>query len=106
VVELQAKGDKRLKLPLSHQAVDVLRRAIGDRNEGYVFLNPRTGDRYYDINYSFVKAVEKVGLKVNAGRFVFHDLRHAFATILHSKGVGLDVIRQLLGHNDLSTTDQ
>ena len=108
-IELLAKGDKRMRLPLSKQAVDVLRRAIGDRSEGsdgYVFLNPRSGDRYYDIFDTFSKAVEKVGLKVNGGRFVFHDLRHAFATLLHSKGVGLDVIRQLLGHNNLSTTDQ
>ncbi len=105
-VELLAKGNKRLRLPLSQQAVDVLRRAIGARLEGSVFLNPRSCDRYYDICDTFSKAVEKVGLKVNGGRFVFHDLRHAFATHLHSKGVSLDIIRQLLGHNDLATTDQ
>jgi integrase len=105
-IELLAKGDKRLRLPLSSQAVVVLRRAIGDRIEGYVFLNPKSRDRYYDIFDTFSKAVDKVGLKVNGGRFVFHDLRHAFATHLHAQGVGLDVIRQLLGHEDLSTTDQ
>ncbi len=106
-VELLAKQNKRLRLPLSQQAVDVLRRAIGDdRTDGYVFLNPKSGDRYYDIFDTFSKAVEKVGLKVNGGRFVFHDLRHAFATHLHAQGVGLDLIRQLLGHENLSTTDQ
>lgn len=105
-IELLAKGNKRLRLPLSQQAVDVLRRVIGNRAQGYTFLNPLTKDRYYDINYSFDKAVEKVGLKVNGGKFRFHDLRHAFATLLHKEGVGLDTIRLLLGHNDLSTTDQ
>ena len=105
-VELLAKGNKRLRLPLSQQAVDVLRRAIGDRTAGHVFLNLKSRDRYYDIFDTFSKAVEKVGLQVNGGRFVFHDLRHSFATLLHAQGVGLDLIRQLLGHNDLSTTDQ
>ena len=105
-VELLAKGNKLLRLPLSGQAVDVLRRAIGDRTEGYVFLNPRTNDRYSDINYIFDKAVKKVGLKVNGGKFAFHDLRHCFSTMLHKEGVGLDTIRLLLGHNDLRTTDR
>lgn len=35
----------------SGQAVDVLRVSIGDRNEGYVFLNPRTNDLYSDTSF-------------------------------------------------------
>ena len=36
----------------------------------------------------------------------FHDLRHVFATWLHSAGVSLDDIRDLLGHKDRNTTDR
>lgn len=36
----------------------------------------------------------------------FHDLRHACATILLSLGVPLDVVRDILGHSTIKTTER
>jgi len=100
------KGGKRKRSPLGSHATEVLRRSIGSRIEGFVFLNPRTGTRYGSIQEPFDKALKKLGLKVNGTKLRFHDLRHVFATWLHSAGVSLDDIRELLGHQDRNTTDR
>jgi len=104
-VELTVKGNRREKFPLGSLAVEILKRAIGSRTEGIVFLNPR-GTRYHSIDNSFNKAVRRLGLTVNGTKFRFHDLRHVFATWLHQEGVSLDAIRPLMGHADRATTDR
>ena len=105
-VELVVKGGKRELFPLSTQAVEVVRRAIGNRREGYVFINPKTENRYMSINRSFDKAVRKLGLTVNGTKFRWHDLRHLFCSWLLKEGVSIDIIRELAGHKDRSTTDR
>lgn len=103
-VELVTKGSKREIFPLSSNAVLVLKRVIGKRNSGYVFLNTHT--RYHSINKSFDFAVRKVGLMVNGTKFRFHDIRHVFANTLIRNGARLDDIRILLGHENRTTTDR
>ena len=105
-VKLKVKGGRWQTFPAGSNAVDVLKRAIGEREEGYVFVNPRTGTRYRSVSHSFRRVVRKLDLKVGDSYLSFHDLRHVFATWLHREGVSLDVIRVLLGHKDRSTTDR
>lgn len=105
-VELMVKGGKRELFPLCKHAVKVLVRAIGNRTEGYVFLNPLTKTRYVSIHKNFDKAVRKLNLTVNGTKLRFHDLRHIYGTWLLKSGVSLDVIRELMGHKDRSTTDR
>ena len=47
----------------------MLQRAIGYRELGYVFLNPKTNDRYYSIHKTFDRAVRKLDLKVGDTKF-------------------------------------
>ena len=101
-----SQGNRKVKFPLGSKAVKVLQRMIGDRTESYVFINPRTGTRYKSINKTFDRTVRRLGLTVNGTKLRFHDLRHVFATWLHSGGVSLDSLRTLLGHKDRITTNR
>ena len=105
-VELKLKGGKIEVFPIGSQAVSLLKRVIGGRKEGYVFINSRTETRYFFIHKQFNRVVKNLGLKVGDSKLRFHDLRHIFATWLHRKGVSLDVLRPLLGHSNRSTTDR
>ena len=105
-VDLLIKGGRHELYPLGTAAVNVLKRSIGNRKNGYVFLNPVTGTRYCQVNKTFDRAVRKCGLHINDGtKLRIHDLRHVFATWLHREGVTLDNLRFLMGHKDRSTTD-
>ena len=106
-VSLIVKGGRPEKFPLSILASALLKRVMGNRTSGHVFLNPKTGKRYISIHKSFNKAVRKLALMVSGTKLRFHDLRHWFATYLHdSGGVSLDTLRHLLAHRDRATTDR
>ncbi len=47
------------------------------------------------------KAVRESGLNDNIH---FHTLRHSFASRLIQKGVSVFVVKELLGHEDIKTT--
>lgn len=106
-VDLIVKGGNRELFPLGPAAIEVLKRAIGDRVEGYIFINPETNTRYVSIHKTFDRVVRRLGIIINNGtKLRIHDLRHVFATWLHREGVSLDELRFLLGHKDRATTDR
>jgi integrase len=105
-VELKVKGGRNEVFPLSPAAVEVIQKNIGQRKKGYVFINPETGTRFKTIHKGFNNAVRKLKLTVNDTKLRFHDLRHMHATWLHKAGVSLDIVRVLLGHRDVNTTDR
>jgi len=53
------------------------------------------------VSKHFKRAVRATGLNNNIH---FHTLRHSFASRLAQKGVSLFVIKELLGHEDIKTT--
>ena len=101
---LSVKGGRIERFPIGILAVELLKREIGDRKEGYVFINSQTGTRYTTINKTFDRAVRRLGYTVNGTKLRFHDLRHAFSTWLHQAGVSLDDLKELMGHKHISTT--
>lgn len=53
------------------------------------------------LKTGFVRARKKAGLDVN-----FHDLRHSCASLLINMGTPLEVVRDILGHTSVKTTER
>ena len=56
--------------------------------------------QWRSLDSAFVRAQERAGVR----RQRFHDMRHAFATLLLDAGEEVAVISKMLGHADYSTT--
>lgn len=63
--------------------------------DGKTVFNPRS-----DLNRPWARVTSHAGLS----RVRLHDLRHSFASVGVSSGLGLEVIGGLLGHSSTSTT--
>ncbi len=67
-----------------------------------VFYRIRNKILYQEsISKQFKNIVRKSNLR---DKIHFHTLRHSFASLLAQKGVSLYIIKELLGHEDLATT--
>lgn len=100
---VESKSGRGRKIPIN-SALFTLLKALKSRNgQGeYVFINPLTGNPYTDLKRSFTSACTKAGIK----DLRFHDLRHTFASRLVKKGVDLILVKDLLGHSSVVTTQR
>ena len=90
---------------LSNDALFALKRwlAIRDKEEKYIFC----GHHHAPICYStarscFVHYIKKARLEHKG--YTVHCLRHTFASELLNAGMRLEVLQQLLGHQDIEVT--
>jgi integrase len=93
------KGGRPLHIPLNELALAALR-TVYQRGEktGRVFASNKTGQPLANSRHWFEKAVSKAGIQ----DFVWHDLRHCFASKLRMKGAKLEDIAELLAHRSLT----
>lgn len=100
------KGKKDRVIPMVNAVKDIfLKKSKGNLNSisnEYVFTRI-PGIKFNEdyISRKFKIAVRKVNLSDNIH---FHTLRHSFASNLVQQGVDLYVIKELLGHEDVRTT--
>ena len=89
-------------MPLNDAALAVLEAKEAAKHGPYVFCNPVTGDRFFDIKAGWKATLRRAGL---CG-ITWHTFRRTFASRLSLSGVDLVTVKELLGHSTGNTTMQ
>lgn len=87
---------------LNDAAVEVLESIKKFPDNPYVFPGVKPGQHWINISKPWLRL--RVKAKIPDVRI--HDLRHSFASIGASAGLGLPIIGALLGHKEVSTTQR
>ncbi|MCF8432717.1 MAG: site-specific integrase, partial [Melioribacteraceae bacterium] len=98
-----SKSKKERKIPIHNNILEIL---VSNTNniqmKDFVFRKGlKNGYKKDNVSKKFKKIVRSCGLN---DKIHFHSLRHSFASILVQKGISLYVVKELLGHENLSTT--
>ena len=111
-IRVHGKGKKERLVPISHRAIDELNAWFLDRekvsikpgNEDAVFVSFRRGTALSRITiFHIVKQLaEATGIRTTISP---HTFRHSFATHLLEGGANLRAIQDMLGHEDIGTTE-
>lgn len=99
----EAKGKKDRFVPLSSKMLSMLRNYYkGYKPKDYLFegqKNAKYSPR--SIQNVLKKALKLCRIQKN---ITVHSLRHSFATHLVEQGIDISIIKELLGHNDIRST--
>lgn len=111
VISTIGKGNKERIIPINDYANKILRKyliearpklVISSKDQGYVFLNNQ-GTAI--SRQSFFLLLKDLAKKAGITKEISpHTLRHSFATHLLEAGTDLRLIQEMLGHEDISTT--
>jgi integrase len=93
-----SKGNEPRTIHLSDAAIEVLKTV--PRIGPFVIAGAEHGQPFKNLSRSWAVAREFGAL----GDVRLHDLRHSFASLAAGRGVSLQMIGKLLGHNSAATT--
>lgn len=96
----KTKNGERRQIPINDTLREMLQGLIRRIDVPWVFYDPENGTRFRDVKRSFYTACRKAGIT----DFVFHSLRHTFASHLVMAGVDLTTVSRLIGHKSLVMT--
>ena len=98
------KIKKYRKVPLTSEAVEVLEYLHSQPlcMRGFVFYNSDTSDRVCSNRSAWETCLDNSKIT----DFVWHDLRHTFATHALAKGLRIEYVSEILGHSDISITQK
>lgn len=112
IIRVLGKGNKQRLIPIAQYTLDVIdeylefERAqlkIQDGHQDTLFLNRRGKGLTRVMIFTMIKnQVSLCGIKKNVSP---HTFRHSFASHLLADGADLVAIQQMLGHQNLSTTE-
>ena len=91
-------GAKTLHLP--PPALAVLEALTPEKGNPFIIVGQKAGAHLTDLEKPWQAIRQAAGL----GDVRLHDLRHAFASVAASSGMGLPIIGKMLGHTQAQTT--
>jgi len=95
------KSKRERIIPMHEKVRQVLCNRPRKDSDRYVFSKCGILYRQEFISKKFKKSLLQIGL---SKELHFHSLRHSFASNLVQKGISLYVVKELLGHESISTT--
>ncbi len=110
-IRVEGKGSKQRLVPISETAIREIRNYLYDRNlvnvkkgfEDILFLSRRgTALSRIMVFHVIKQQAELAGIKKNVSP---HTFRHSFATHLLEGGANLRAIQDMLGHENIATTE-
>ena len=111
MMSVKGKGSKDRLLPIHDYALKKIRDYLinirpqilkNTKDTGYLFLNSRGEQMTRQAYFKILKqTAQEVGITKEISP---HTIRHSYATHLLENGVDLRLIQELLGHEDISTT--
>jgi integrase len=96
---VHTKNGERREIPMTDTLRATVQQLPRRLASDYVFPG-KTGRGLVDVRKRFRRALQEAGIE----GFVFHDLRHTFASHLVMAGVDLVTVKEFLGHKDLKMT--
>ena len=107
IIKISGKGNKQRIVILGNEALKSLKNYLNyDRhsNSQYIYPSLINKKNHLSVNYVY-KMVKKYLSRVSKNEKLSpHSLRHSFATHLLNEGADLMSVKDLLGHEDLSST--
>lgn len=102
---IAGKGGKYRSVPIAQSLLPVMQQyeqSVRSTDSPYFFATTKTGrlSAQY-INFTLKRITKELGWKK---KITNHTLRRTFATNLYKRGVGLETIKTLLGHESIRTT--
>ena len=102
-LHLNKRKTDAFNVPLGDPAIEVIKQALRIcKSKRYVFHSPIDHTRpLTDLRKAFWWALDRAELP----RMRIHDLRHSFATLATSMGEDIRILKDVLGHTKITTTE-
>ena len=107
IMKIKGKGNKERIVILGNNAIESLNNYLDIMKDGNNFLYPSINMRnntHISINYVYKMVKKYLSYISKDEKLSPHSLRHSFATHLLNSGADLMSVKELLGHEDLSST--